>query len=103
MKHIFAFIDKIMYLLNHVPPYLRSPKDLKVAEKVLKLLREYESILKVLIHDHKNQVHLKKLHDLHIHEVDDWGNQVTDLFKKLDGLIIGLDKDLFTLTHVLEV
>lgn len=103
MKHIFVFIDKIIYLVNHLPPYLKSPKDLKMAEKVLNLLREYEEILKVLIHAHKNEVHLKKLRELHIHEVDNWASQITVLFEKLDDVLVGLDKDLFTLTHILEV
>ncbi|MBT4174061.1 hypothetical protein HOC80_04575 [archaeon] len=102
MKHIFVFIDKLVIFLKHVPPSLDTAEDKVKAKKAIVLIEEYTHTLRKLIESHKNKEYLDRLHQTHIHEIEDWVDQVTSLFKKLDSLLVLLDQDAKKLANVLE-
>ena len=101
MKHIFVFMDKIMYLLKYVPPHIKTEDDARRAKKAVTLIEEYAHILKKLLEAHRNDKHLKKLHSLHVNEVDDWASHVEDVFKKSDELLDILDTNIAKLNTIL--
>ncbi len=102
MKHIFAFIDKLIILLSYVPKSLGGEEDKVKARKVVALIGEYTQILRKLIENHKGQEYLERLHQTHIKEIEDWVEQVASLFGKMDSLLIILDKESVILGSVIE-
>jgi len=102
MKHIFVFLDKLIMLLKFVPLSLDTEEDKVKAKKTILLIEEYTQTLRALIENHKNKKYLDKLHQTHIKEIEDWVDQVTSLFQKLDSLLIILDKDAKRLFRISE-
>ncbi len=102
MKHIFAFVDKLMILLKFVPPSLDTEEDRVKAKRYILLIEEYTQTLRGLVDGHKNKEYLDRLHQTHIKEIEDWVDQITSLFKKLDSLLDMLDEDAQKLANVLE-
>src|SRR3989344_4590731 len=102
MKHIFAYVDKLITVLKFVPASLKTDEDMYKARKSINLIREYTRILSNLIDGHKTEWHLKKLHEAHINDVKNWSEHVTKVFINLDYFLSELDKDTKLLTDILD-
>lgn len=102
MKHIFAFIDKLIILLKFVPVNLETEEDKIKAQKAIVLINEYTTILEKLINAHKTTNHLKALHNTHNEKIENWVEYVDETFKKMNSLLKNIDDDIKNLSQILQ-
>ena len=102
MKHTFIFIDKLLILLQYVPRSLDTEEDKTRARNTIILIKEYAHTLKNLLINHKNKKYLDRLHKTHIDKIDNWAEQVTAVFRKMDTLLTTLEEDVEKLAATIE-
>ena len=102
MKHLFKLVDKLMELLTELPPQLRSDDDVNKSKDILNQVDKYTWKIEKLIQAHAMEEHLTKLHELHIEEIPDWADKISEVFKKLDNLMRVIHEDIPKLRAILE-
>ncbi len=102
MKHIFAFIDKLIILLGYVPKSLDSKQDKAKAKKAILLIKEYTGIVQRLLENHKIEEHLTRLHQANNKGINDWANKIETVFAKIEKLLQTLEEDIPKLKEALH-
>ncbi|MFA6088946.1 MAG: hypothetical protein WC755_03715 [Candidatus Woesearchaeota archaeon] len=101
MKYTFQLIHKLIELINiHTP--LTTEEDKTHARELLKNIISYADSLRKLVESHKTEKYLKRLHDLHIAEIEGWTNKVSEIFKKFDQLLLSIESDAIILEKVIN-
>ncbi len=93
MKHIFAYVDKLMILLKFYPNKPKTHEDFRKISKLIVQIKVYTFLLQQLINAHKIKNSLKKLQESKDHDIEDWANKVSVVFDKLDQLLNLLIED----------
>ncbi len=119
MKHTFWYIDHLMEVLSErVLDFtdgkawgpgedrsrgtLRSDSEKRKARKLLDKIKEYDKKLRKLIDNHRNEEHLRTLHNCHVDSIPNWADRVKAMFKKFDALLKVLEEDIPKLEAAIE-
>jgi len=103
MKQLFKLVDKLMELLTELPSKLQSDDDVNKSKSILKGVEKYVWKIEKLIHTHKLEEHLTKLHNSHLEDIPDWADHISKVFAKLDHLMRILNEDIPKLRTVLDI
>jgi hypothetical protein len=102
MQYVFAILDKIMQLLQWIPPVIDTKEQKEKARDVLDQILRYSISLRKLVNEHKNLESLAKLHSIKVAGIDDWSKKVEELFQKIDMLQQGLSHDAIRMAKFID-
>lgn len=102
MKHVLAYVDKLMIMLKFFPTNPKTDDDFRKIGKLIAQIKIYTYLLEKLINAHKVKNSLRKLQESNDKDIEDWANKVSSVFDKLDNLLKILDEDYKKLSYAIE-